>query len=428
VLATALSTLHLAAVGVWVFAIAASVSARQGAPRALRLFSPYAIGSAAVVAVTGVCNAAFELGAANDLLSTGYGKTLLAKGVAFVAMAGLGFLHYTRRRRRAEPARLVRPLRAEAVAAAVAVTLAAVLVAFPTPPRESEAAARLTSADPLLASLPGRPALSVAGASGPFVVTLTILPPSPGEVRLHVSVLGVQAGDGLRHARVVGSSSRGRRLNVALGPCGLGCFEGRAAITAGAWRLETRITTNRGPATLTLHVPLPTPGGAPELRRSIAAMDGLHTARMLETLRSSARGRAVVSHYAYRAPDAFRVAVAGGTTRIVIGRAEFDRPQSARAWTKTPWPGSPFTWPRSYYASLWDGAAAARVLGRQQLHGRRTEIVAFVRPNLPAWFRLWVGVADGVVYREQMLAEGHIMNHRYRPNAPVAIRRPRRES
>lgn len=44
---------------------------------------------------------------------------------------------------------------------------------------------------------------------------------------------------------------------------------------------------------------------------------------------------------------------------------------------------------------------------------RVSNVVAFVRPQLPAWFRLWVGQRDGLVRRPEMLAEGHLMDHRY---------------
>ena len=53
-------------------------------------------------------------------------------------------------------------------------------------------------------------------------------------------------------------------------------------------------------------------------------------------------------------------------------------------------------------------------------------VVTFVRPDLPGWFRLWVGVEDGLVRRELMLAEGHLMDHRYWDfNAPLDVRPPR---
>lgn len=40
-------------------------------------------------------------------------------------------------------------------------------------------------------------------------------------------------------------------------------------------------------------------------------------------------------------------------------------------------------------------------------------MIAFARPELPAWIRLWVGVDDGLVHREQMRADGHLMDRTY---------------
>src|SRR5439155_13438670 len=104
---------------------------------------------------------------------------------AFVAMATFGLLHFLWRRRPRVPAAQVRlPLRAEFVAATTALVLATLLVGFPNPPREAEAtASELTTTDPLLAALAGKDALSIADASGPFVVGLTILPPSQARPR-----------------------------------------------------------------------------------------------------------------------------------------------------------------------------------------------------------------------------------------------------
>jgi hypothetical protein len=51
-------------------------------------------------------------------------------------------------------------------------------------------------------------------------------------------------------------------------------------------------------------------------------------------------------------------------------------------------------------------------VGTEVVDGVASNVVAFVRPDLPAWFRIWVGT-DGLVRREEMLAEGHLMVHTY---------------
>ena len=50
---------------------------------------------------------------------------------------------------------------------------------------------------------------------------------------------------------------------------------------------------------------------------------------------------------------------------------------------------------------------------------------AFLRPDVPAWFRIWVGTSDGLLRREDMRAEGHIMDHDYSElNGPITIQLP----
>jgi hypothetical protein len=57
--------------------------------------------------------------------------------------------------------------------------------------------------------------------------------------------------------------------------------------------------------------------------------------------------------------------------------------------------------------------------------GEPATIVAFVRPDVPAWFRLWVRDSDGVVLRQEMRAEGHIMDHTYSElNGSVSVQPP----
>jgi hypothetical protein len=51
-------------------------------------------------------------------------------------------------------------------------------------------------------------------------------------------------------------------------------------------------------------------------------------------------------------------------------------------------------------------------VGTEVVNGVASNIVAFVRPDLSAWFRIWIG-SDGLVRREEMLAEGHLMVHTY---------------
>ncbi len=425
--ATASFSVHLLAVGTWGFAIVASMLSTERLRTALATFTPYAVGAAIAVAVTGLVNAFLELSAPEDLLSTGYGRTLLLKTAAFLVIAGLGLSHYVLRRMPTPSTRRLKlPLRAEAVATVTAVALATMLVGFPNPPRESEAAEQQESANSI-ADFVQRDAVSVAQGSGPFVIGLSLAPAQPGSVDFRVDVLGLEPGDALREAEVRGRSDSGSEVEVPLAPCGLGCFEGNGIVDApGEWRMSLSIVSNRGPVELDATLPLPTPDGRAELERAIAAMEELRSARMRQNLSGRVGEPPLVSRYRFEAPDKMDIRVKD-SHRIIIGATEYRKANEDDRWRKSEWPGSPFTWPENYYRSFWRDASAARVLGVENVKGKRYRIFSFVRPDLPAWFRLFVRVSDGLVVRQEMRAEGHIMDDIYAElNGSIEIRPPQR--
>jgi hypothetical protein len=316
----------------------------------------------------------------------------------------------------------------ELSAATVAVILAVVLVSFPNPPREDAIAEQLASASPI-AQITRQPAVSLADASGPFIVGLTLSPPRPGTVSVQLQIIGVEAGDGLRNAIVHATSDRGLGRDIPLHDCGLGCFEGSGTLDqAATWKLRTDITSNRGPITTNETVPLPAPDGTATLHRAIAAMEQLHSARLHEELRGDLTSSPTVTDYTFRAPDAFTFSIAGGAQRITIGRQQYSQDNPGEPWTLQTAPAgvsSSFAWPKGYYTDFWAQGAAARIVGTATVDGVPSQVIAFVRADLPAWFRLWVGTDDGLVRRMEMRADGHLMNHRYTAfNQPVTITPP----
>ena len=417
--------IHLAAVGVWVYAIGASLLAAPSIRQALRTFTPIAVTAAVLTAGTGIVNAVIELADPGDLLSTGYGLALVAKSLAFVAMASFGAVHFIWRRRDVGESPLRRPVRAEAIAATVALVLATLLVGFPNPPREAAAASsELMTTDPILGELGGQDVLSIADASGPFVVGLTVLPPRPGPAEVRVQVLGVEAGDGLRNARFTATSGA-TSTEVQLEPgCALGCFAGHVRFaTAGDWQLKVSIDSNRGPISISEAVPLPASDGSAALARTLTAEEGLKSAVMTEQLSSSVGGPTYVSTYRFQAPDRAQITL-NDSTQILIGEERFSR-KGTSPWEKSTFPAPGFSWPTGYYGSFWGGAVAARLVGSATVDGVPCQVITFVRPDVPAWFRIWVSQTDGTVQREEMRAEGHIMDHEFADlNGPVSVEPP----
>ncbi len=225
-----------------------------------------------------------------------------------------------------------------------------------------------------------------------------------------MQTVGVEAGDGLRDAGVRASAADDADV-TSLHPCGLGCFVGAVTIPAAAtWTLAVHITSNRGPIDVAVTAPLPAPSGRPTLARALSAMDHLSSATMTEQLRHATDNRPLVADYRFRAPDTFAYTL-GGTERATVGDHTYERDQPGGAWTTEQ--GGDFSWPAGYFASFWGPGIAARVIGQDQVDGHDTDVVAFLRPELPAWFRVWVDGKDGLVRREEMRAEGHIMDHRW---------------
>lgn len=421
-LATLTFAVHLGAVGVWLFAILAALLAWPRVRETLSAVSATAIAAAAVVGLSGIASAAFVLSEPHQLVSTDYGRLVLAKSVAFAFMAALGLLHHRLRLDpRRSPTTIRIPVRLEASGALFAMALAVMLVGYPNPPREAEAGDEPELVDPVLGDLRERGALSFADGWGPFVLGLTLLPPEPGPVEFRLHILGLEAGDAPRDARVNGSGPGS--LGVQLEPCGLDCFQGSASVgQSGTWEIEATIVTNRGTATISALVPIPAGDGSAELERAINAMESLRSARLEESLRGSTDGPLFAYDYAFQAPDRMRI-VFGERERLVIGARDYRR-QGAADWQLVDWSGAPFTWPGSYHRDFWANAAAVRLLREETVDGVPSRVVGFVRPELPAWFRIWVGIEDGIVRRMEMRAEGHLMEQEWQPNPPVTIEPP----
>ncbi|HEX2063635.1 MAG TPA: hypothetical protein VHE80_04350, partial [Acidimicrobiales bacterium] len=121
-------------------------------------------------------------------------------------------------------------------------------------------------------------------------------------------------------------------------------------------------------------------------------------------------GPAMVAHYRFSAPDAFEIQV-NDRHEIVIGRRSFRRQPGSQQWQSGAWPVT-YQWPRNHYRQYWRGAAAIRLLGTDTVKAMPVRVVAFVRPDLPAWFRLYIDDA-GRVRRQDMLTAGYLMRHDY---------------
>ena len=128
-------------------------------------------------------------------------------------------------------------------------------------------------------------------------------------------------------------------------------------------------------------------------------------------------------HHPPEAPDKAEFTVNDATT-VLAGLRQFRRTGTG-PWSSSPPSVPSFTWPVGYYREFWGGMAAPRIIGTEVVGGMPALVIAFIRPDVPAWFRIWERQSDGVVLREDMRAEGHIMDHSYSQlNGPVTVTPP----
>ena len=421
--------IHLGAVGVWGAAITAALTARGRIREALTAVAPAAIGAGIAVALTGAGAATLELTGFADLLGTAYGKVVTAKIVGILIVAGLGAAHHLRRRHGDHsPPRLRRPVAGELAAIAVVLGLATALVGFPNPPADVNDHDTSGGVQSALDAAAAKPALSLAQASGPYIVGLTLNPPTPGRVGVLVQLLAVEAGDAPRDATFTATGPNGAHEQVDLQECGSACFNGEATLDAtGDWTIDVSVATNRGDATLSTTVPLPATDGTKTFAAMLAAMNQASSVQVHETLRVAETADPIVSEYSFAAPDEMRwEVVSGGSTRIALGDTGYvTTGNDNEGWKKYPWPGDGFSWPSGFYRSFFTGARAFRIVGHETIDGHPTDVLTMVQPDYPAWYRIWIDTDTHRILKLQMRATQHIMNHTYSHyDAPVDIHPP----
>lgn len=149
-LAILTDAVHVLGAGVWLGTLAVLISA--GLPAALwardgggtaafaamvNRFSPMALASAGVVAVTGLVNSLFHVTAVSQLWTTVYGQFLVGKLGLLAVVAAAGFYNWRRVRPNlgdeAGALHLRRSARVELLVGGAAVLVTAILVALPTP-------------------------------------------------------------------------------------------------------------------------------------------------------------------------------------------------------------------------------------------------------------------------------------------------------
>ena len=251
---------HFAVAGIWIGGLAALLLGIRGAPSAekadsVRRFSIVAAVGLAVIVATGIVRAISELRGWGELVTTGYGRAVLAKLALVVLIAAVA----ARNRRsglpsaRSDLAPLRRGARVELVLAAAALAVAALLG---------------TLAPPLAVGARGLQGLEASGsdASGTVRVQLNTLSNQPGPNRFIALVKDEKSGTPIQGASVsllftplddpgVASST----LSLTPAPGGAYVGSGPNMKVDGRWGVRVLIMRADGGTEVPLELDPPTP-------------------------------------------------------------------------------------------------------------------------------------------------------------------------
>jgi len=392
--------LHVAGAAAWA-GVLVGVVALPLAPTELRRASSLALVGAAVVAMTGIVRASFELLAVSQLWSTGYGRALLVKTAFFVLLVWLGRLNRARLVPLLARARLRRNVTAELVLLAGLVAAVAVLVQL-RPGRNTIALAAAPAPAVSVAEpgpqppRPPRGAVVLAREAGPLAVAVEVEPR-----RLTAIVLS-PAGGGLS-----GLGVRFLPAGAAAVPCGSGCYSAPLA-ARGTVTVEV---TGLGPMRrATFALPASAPAADKLVRRAQRVFHGLAGVSYRERLASDLT-HVVVSRWRIERPNRVFYAIPGGAEGIVVGTRRWDRDTPGGRWRASA--QTPLTQP----ATQWETSTNAHVVAR----GRGTVTVTFADPGIPAFFSVVFDRRTLLPRVLHMTAAAHFMTDRYTGFDPTRV-------
>lgn len=432
---------HLLAGTIWVGGLAQIAATWlpgvRGASQSLRslvmssVLAPFgriALPAFLVSVLTGLTSALVELGSAERLWQTPYGRVLLIKLGLVVAIALLSFWHSSRLRPRlistsspGDPRldrRHWRLLGFEPFIGLLVVLAAGVLVTFPIPPSQvtetAAAEAPTVACDPCPQPTPRRDELAVAEQVGSNIVAAWISR-VPGAYRGRLQVLG---------RKLVPVPERPTLRGGSLSACGPGCW--RFEVDGRRPTLEVSVTEGGRRRRTTLPARW-APDGERQARdllnRAQSTMGGLDSVRQRERV-TSGPGSLAETVYRLVAPDRLSFTTAAGVRGITIGGRQWLL-QPELGWRQEPYAGGgpPFR-TRSFFR--WTSyARSVRLLRVSGQSGNRTAEIALMDPGTPVWTRLTIDLATYRVLAARVIADAHFMDQRFSAfDAGLSVTRP----
>ncbi|HVH51466.1 MAG TPA: copper resistance protein CopC [Gaiellaceae bacterium] len=371
--------LHVLGASAWVGALLGAVLFRRIEPR-------LAVGGVALLGVTGILRASFELTSASQVWDISYGRLLLVKTGVLLAALALAL-----RRRRVLELALVAGL---VVAVAVLVQLRPgrniVSVRAPVQSSEPAPAPPPTANDAIVLAREAGP-LGVVIAAEPRRMTAIVLSPSGG---------GLNGLD----VRVDGHATK---------RCGSGCY---AADYRHARGVSVDVTGYGAPQRAAFVLPAHAPGADQLVRHALATFKALQSVSYREHLASDPV-HSITAFWRLEKPARVAYTLSGGgAAGIVIGDRRWDRIAADKPWQESP--QTPLPQP----ATQWTYATSAHVIAETS----RTTTVSFADPTIPAYFTVTLDKRTLLPSVLHMVAPAHFMVDRYLSfNAPRAIRPPR---
>jgi copper transport protein len=394
-------------------------------------FGRVALPAFGVVLITGLLNALIELGRPAELWQSSYGRVLAVKMGLVAAVAAISYLHALRLRPRLAAAnphpdpKLERRhwllLRREPLVGLAVLAAAALLVAFPLPPRQAGAA----PAQGLVACTPSCPLpsakddqLPVADHLGPAIVAAW-LQHEPGGIRGRLRLLGDNLKPVPGQPTIPGAQ---------VSECGPGCWTFELRGNPASFEVRAAVEGH----TYTTSLPsrwIPGAGANERARQLLAraqeTMNRLHSVREHERI-TSGPGSLAVTDYELRAPDRMAYRTNLGGKAIIIGKREWRRSTGTTSgWQLSRFRGSGPPFQTLTWFAWTPYAESVRLLGITRRNGHRVAEIALYEPGAPTWWRLWIDLPSMRTSTSGLIAQGHFMIQRYHDfNGPVAISPP----
>jgi len=424
ILSVVIDFVHLAAAALWLGGIMTIGllwnAARRDAipfPSEQTLFQHFGIVALAALYVT-LVSGAYQLwvnvGQPSDLVTTSYGRVLLAKGVLILILTGFGALNMRHSWQRTSFAQVRqsawRILRGEMGVTLLLLIAIGMLTALPP--------TRLAISKSQQSDNNQQDVLVLAEQAGTYLTILNLAPAQPGPNQVTIT-LRDSHGEPVRNA-TVNLIIQPEQASIQAPPSAVTLkntsetYHGTLLVPqAGVWTMTVHIEQPGQPAvSARFQLRLPVPDAKPLLERADAAMNQLQSLQEVQTLSNGITTITTTIHY--QAPDRMLYTLETNSQppreTVVIGNQRYDR-LPGESWQTSQWSGGKsFRWPDYHFAQQ---AQQVRLLDVIPCGSGSCYLLAFYDPTSDAHYRMLVESQSWHILRYEMMAVAHFMTVEY---------------